>query len=99
MPMPRLSRPAWARCCWFSPISHNPGAFDWVGVELQHMCVQDGKVNPKAQDHVTFRTCLNPKAIKAAEKVGGVAAQYAGQPMKPTRHLQETHASQNTYVL
>ena len=62
------------------------------------MLVQDAKVNPKAQDHVTFRTCLNPKAIKAAEKVGGVAAQYAGQSVKPTQLLQKTHASQNIHA-
>ena len=55
-------------------------------------------MNPKAQDHVTFRTCLNPKAIKAAEKVGGMAAQYAGQSEKPTWHLQKTHASQNVHA-
>ena len=40
--------------------------------------VQDQNVNPKAQDHVTFRTCINPRAVKAAERVGGAAAQYAG---------------------
>lgn len=40
--------------------------------------VQDQSMNPKAQDHVTFRTCINPRAVKAAEKVGGAAAQYAG---------------------
>lgn len=40
--------------------------------------MQDAKVNPKPQDHVTFRIAVNPKAAKAAEKVGGVAAQHAG---------------------
>jgi len=40
--------------------------------------VQDQNANPKAQDHVTFRTCINPRAVKAAERVGGAAAQYAG---------------------
>ena len=40
--------------------------------------MQDQNVNPKVQDHVTFRTCINPRAVKAAEKVGGAAAQYAG---------------------
>ena len=42
--------------------------------------VQDQNVNPKVQDHVSFRTCINPRAVKAAEKVGGAAAQYAGLP-------------------
>ena len=84
MAMLKLLRPAWARYRLFGAISHKFGAFDWVGIKLEKMLAQDAKVNPKAQDHVTFRTCLNPKAIKAAEKVGGVAAQYAGQSVKPT---------------
>ncbi|BDA49818.1 probable cold shock domain-containing protein E1 [Coccomyxa sp. Obi] len=41
--------------------------------------LQDPKVNPKPQDHVTFRIAVNPKAAKAAEKVGGAAAQHAGR--------------------
>ena len=51
--------------------------------------VQDQNVNPKAQDHVTFRTCINPRAVKAAEKVGGAAAQYAGlhRHLSPQRPL------------
>ena len=40
--------------------------------------MQDAKVNPKPQDHVSFRIAVNPKAAKAAEKVGGAAAQHAG---------------------
>ena len=46
-------------------------------------CMQDQNVNPKSQDHITFRTCINPRAVKAAEKVGGAAAQYAGLSFKP----------------
>lgn len=38
-------------------------------------------MNPKPQDHVTFRIAVNPKAAKAAEKVGGAAAQHAGKPL------------------
>ena len=96
--MPELSCPAWARYLSFSTISHSPGASDRVDGKLQGMLAQDGKVNPKPQDHVTFRTCLNPKAIKAAEKAGGVAAQYAGQSVKPIRHIQKTYASQNIHA-
>jgi hypothetical protein len=29
-------------------------------------------------DHVTFRTAVNPRIVKAGEKVGGVAAAHAG---------------------
>ena len=39
---------------------------------------QDPKNNPKPLDHVTFRLAVHPRAVKAAEKVGGVAAQHAG---------------------
>ncbi len=49
--------------------------------------VQDQNVHPKVQDHVTFRTCINPRAVKAAEKVGGAAAQYAG-PFRQAPSLQ-----------
>jgi len=54
--------------------------------------MQDQNVNPKAQDHVTFRTCINPRAVKAAERVGGAAAQYAGLSLH-CYPLQEAHES------
>ena len=86
-----LSCPFWAGCPSSNTPAHNAGASDWDRSKLDCMLVQDGKVNPKAQDHVTFRTCLNPTAIKAAEKVGGVAAQYAGRSVKP-------HSVANTHM-
>ncbi len=49
--------------------------------------MQDQNVNPKVQDHVTFRTCINPRAVKAAEKVGGAAAQYAGLLILSASHM------------
>ena len=55
--------------------ARQPDMFD---LENLVMRLQDPKVNPKPQDHVTFRIAVNPKAAKAAEKVGGAAAQHAG---------------------